>query len=297
MIHPECPGASCGVAETYWRDGYVHLPSVIGAAALRWVNRAVAACIERALLAGDPPSGVAVAGEGAGRRVLGLVETQRHLGAAALYLLGAPALAEAVRAVCGPDPVPTQDWLVVKNPGDGRAIGWHQDMVHDRRHPIITVGLHLDDCVADALRVVPGSQREAREICSFTAGLGYDSERVRVLEVAAGGALLHDAMLVHGSPALPAGRASRKTHYIEFRPAAALADAPGWTPALIDLRRELWTRAAGLHRRLGAEPAGDAPWLLTGEEAAFVERLLAARVRLEAANYCVPAAAGLAAAK
>jgi ectoine hydroxylase-related dioxygenase (phytanoyl-CoA dioxygenase family) len=69
---------------------------------------------------------------------------------------------------------------------------------------------------------MPGSQRwtdgEAERVCAErNAGGGFDRAGAVALPLAPGDGLLHDILLVHGSP--PARSALRRVLYYEFRPA------------------------------------------------------------------------------
>lgn len=267
--------------------GFGVVPDAVPPAALAWINREVDRFIGRQREdSGD--AAVAWTGTSGRRTVAGFTGGPAKLGAAALYLLGLPALAALARERCGPEAVPVHDWMVIKQPGDGRAIEWHQDFVHERAFPAVTVGLHLDALEADALRVIPDTQRERQDLCAIRARHGFDSAGVVALRAPAGGMVWHDAMLVHGSPELPAEAPVRKTCYVEFRPEAALRGHPGFPPAYVEARRRCWAAAQALCARLGDAPDGDPFARLQPEERAAITGLEAVSARIEMAHYCLP---------
>ncbi|MEU2251000.1 phytanoyl-CoA dioxygenase family protein [Streptomyces sp. NPDC019224] len=148
----------------------------------------------------------------------------------------------------GPDFVPTYESLVFKGAGDGAPVPWHQDAVHPRRHRIFNVGVYLDDSRSGegALRVLPGSQRRAADICAIERDTGWEPEGFVEVELAAGDVLVHDTMLVHGSPAVRGNRL-RRTIYLEFRPARQIIEEGPWDRAWIDARMRLIPLALASH--------------------------------------------------
>jgi hypothetical protein len=130
--------------------------------------------------------------------------------------------------------------MVFKQKGDGEAIEWHQDAVHPRRHRIFNFDLYLDSSKsgAGALRVIPGSHMQAQDVCKLTDEWQWNPPGVVEVEVEAGDVLLHDVMLVHGSPRIE-GRALRRTIYYEFRAAEEILEDGPWDRDWIDRRMRL----------------------------------------------------------
>src|SRR6185295_14368958 len=107
--------------------------------------------------------------------------------------------------------------MVWKQPGAGAAIEWHRDADAeqcergDGARPIFNVDVYLDASDAsNALWAIPGSQRwsdaEAARACAArNAAGGFRTDDAVALPLAAGDALLHDILLVHGSPAARSG--------------------------------------------------------------------------------------------
>jgi hypothetical protein len=148
---------------------------------------------------------------------------------ASLELLGSPALLGIAESLAGQAFVPTYESLVFKEEGDGAAIAWHQDAVHPRMHRIFNIDIYLDRSLRDegALRVVPGSQRKAVDICALTEEHGWDVPGAVPVELEPGDILVHDVMLVHGSAPVTGNRL-RRTLYYEFRPAEQILEEGPW---------------------------------------------------------------------
>nr|ASV47064.1 hypothetical protein [uncultured bacterium] len=167
---------------------------------------------------------------------------------ASLELLGSPEVLGVAESLAGPDLVPTYESLVVKAAGDSAAVPWHQDAVHGREHRLFNVDVYLDDAEAGAgaLHVVPGSQHARTDACALRDDHGWAVPGAIELPVRAGDVLVHDDMLVHGSPPVR-GRALRRTVYLEFRPAASILEHGPWDAAWLDARLRLLDAAVAAH--------------------------------------------------
>lgn len=159
---------------------------------------------------------------------------------ASLELLGSRAVLGIAESLAGPDFVPTYESMVMKSAGDGAPVPWHQDAVHARRHRLFNVDVYLDDSRsgAGALHVIPGSQTARTDACALAETYGWALPGAIEVELEAGDVLIHDDMVVHGSP--PAsGNALRRTIYFEFRPARSILEDGPWTPEWMDARLRL----------------------------------------------------------
>lgn len=157
-----------------------------------------------------------------------------------LELLGSRAVLGIAESLAGPDFVPTYEAMVIKAAGDGAPVPWHQDAVHARRHRLFNVDVYLDDSRsgAGALHVIPGSQTRRTDACALAETYGWELPGAIEVELEAGDVLIHDDMVVHGSP--PAtGNALRRTIYFEFRPAESILQDGPWTPEWMDDRLRL----------------------------------------------------------
>jgi hypothetical protein len=130
---------------------------------------------------------------------------------ALLELLALPALMEPVAAICGPDFFPVQEFAVIKHPGDGLQVLWHQDMPNRRSGPACTLGVYLDDSLPGhgALRFVTGSHRcdDPIEVIGRRPAVEVPAQ--------AGDAIVHDMLTAHSSAAMTAG-GRRRVIYLEF---------------------------------------------------------------------------------
>ena len=168
---------------------------------------------------------------------------------ASLELLGCPQVLEVVQSLTGRNFVPTYEAMVFKMQGDGEAIRWHQDAVHPRRHRIYNYDLYLDRSAADggALLVIPKSQTAKIDACDLERMHGWSPPGAIVVEMEPGDVLLHDVMVVHGSPRV-VGKALRRTIYYEFRPAEQILSEGPWDRTWVDKRMRLIPIALAAHR-------------------------------------------------
>lgn len=167
---------------------------------------------------------------------------------ASLELLGSPAVLGIAESLAGPDPIPTYESLVVKAAGSGAPVPWHQDAVHPRRHRLFNVDVYLDAAVRDrgALHVLPGSQTRRADVCAVRDEHGWAVPGAVQVEMAPGDVLVHDDMVVHGSPP-SSGPAQRRTVYLEFRPAASIVEDGPWDADWLARRRGLLATARAVH--------------------------------------------------
>jgi ectoine hydroxylase-related dioxygenase (phytanoyl-CoA dioxygenase family) len=176
---------------------------------------------------------------------------------ASLELLGSPQVLAVAESLCGPNFVPTYESMVFKQEGDGEKIPWHQDAVHPmRQYRIYNFDLYLDPSLsgAGALRVIPGTQKQRQDICALTDAYGWDHPDAIEVEMQPGDVLLHNVMVVHGSPHVE-GKQLRRTIYYEFRAAEEIIEDGPWDQSWIERRMRLVPLGLSAHRR--AYPDGD----------------------------------------
>ena len=159
---------------------------------------------------------------------------------ASLELLGSPQVLEVAQSLCGSDFVPTYEAMVFKQEGDGAVVMWHQDAVHTRRYRIFNYDLYLDESRSGggALWVIPKSQIQKQDVCRLTDDYGWEVPGSIEVEMTAGDVLLHDVMVVHGSPHTEGNRL-RRTIYYEFRAAEEIVQDGPWDRTWIDQRMRL----------------------------------------------------------
>jgi ectoine hydroxylase-related dioxygenase (phytanoyl-CoA dioxygenase family) len=159
---------------------------------------------------------------------------------ASLELLGSPAVLGIAESLAGANLVPTYEAMVFKDTGNGAPIRWHQDATHPRHYRIFNIDIYLDAAFPGqgALRVVPGSQRSKVDVCEIEAAHGWEVPGSLEVQMGPGDVLVHDVMLVHGSPPT-LGNALRRTIYYEFRPAEQIIEEGPWDRAWVDKRLRL----------------------------------------------------------
>jgi ectoine hydroxylase-related dioxygenase (phytanoyl-CoA dioxygenase family) len=160
---------------------------------------------------------------------------------ASLELLGSPQVLAVAESLCGRNFVPTYESMVFKMPGDGQIVPWHQDAVFPRKtYRIFNFDLYLDRSTKDggALRVLPGTHREVHNVCKVAEDYGWDHPDLLILGMEPGDVLLHDDMVLHGSPQVE-GHSLRRTVYYEFRPIEQILDEGPWDQEWADKRLRL----------------------------------------------------------
>jgi hypothetical protein len=233
------------------RDGYLVLRGRVPADLLGRLSDAADEWIERGRRLGDGGAGAEDfqwATRPSGRVPYRVNYIHAKAGTASLELLGSPELLGIAESLAGPDFVPTYESLVFKQAGDGAPIPWHQDALHPRSRRITNIDIYLDDSVAGqgALRVLPASQQQRVDVCALRDQYGWEPPGVVEVEMDAGDVLLHDVMLVHGSPPVT-GNALRRTLYYEFRSAQQIRDEGPFDDAWIERRMRLMAPALAAH--------------------------------------------------
>jgi phytanoyl-CoA hydroxylase len=186
-----------------------------------------------------------------GREVMFRVDYLHNKGrAASLELLGSPEILGIAESLAGKNFVPTYEAMVFKDTGNGAPIRWHQDAVHPRHYRIFNIDIYLDAALPGqgALRVVPRSQQSKVDVCGIEDDYAWQVPGSLEVEMAPGDVLVHDVMLVHGSP--PAqGNALRRTIYYEFRPAEQILEEGPWDRSWVDKRMRLLPPALEAYAR------------------------------------------------
>jgi hypothetical protein len=129
---------------------------------------------------------------------------------AALRLYGHPTLLAIAEAVNGPDFVPYNDAIFVKQPGVGGSVAWHQDGVTHWDSPDWDPGIHgfnfqaqlYPTTAANALWVVPGTHRTGRADIRALVAANGGSDRLPdavPLLCQAGDVTIANRQIVHGS--------------------------------------------------------------------------------------------------
>lgn len=208
-----------------------------------------------------------------------------------LVLLGSPEVLGVAESLNGPNFVPTYESMVFKMPGDGEIIPWHQDAWSERQHRTWNYDLYLDHSrkEAGALRVLPRSQRQKHDACKAAETYGWEHPDIITVEMEPGDVLIHDTMVLHGSPAT-AGGDLRRTIYYEFRSAEQILAEGPWGPEWIDQRLRLIPLA--LERHAEAYPdSAQFQWNVSAEfrpapAISEAEELRVAHIQHSPGAYC-----------
>jgi len=243
-------------------DGYLVLPGLVPPDLLERLRSAGERWMQRGHDAGGTPEEVdyQFADRPSGRVMFRVDYLHGKGEPASLELLGLPEMLGIAESLGGPNAVPTYESMVFKADGDGAPIHWHQDAVHPRRYRIFNVDVYLDDSLAGvgALRVVPGSQHQRTDICVLEESHGWDVPGAVEVPLHAGDVLIHDVMIVHGSPPV-VGNKLRRTIYYEFRPAEQIAAEGPWDESWVRRRMSLIPLALDEHAR-SRPHAEQFPW-------------------------------------
>ena len=133
----------------------------------------------------------------------------------AARLVTLPAILDALEDLIGPDLVLFDSTFVIKEPGDGKKVSWHQDLTYWGLEPaeVTSVWLALSPATAEsgAMAMLPGSHKlgplQHRETFAAdnilsrgqTAELAFDEAAAVQTELRPGEMSLHDGWTMHAS--------------------------------------------------------------------------------------------------
>lgn len=161
---------------------------------------------------------------------------------ASLETIGSPEILAIAESLCGKNFVPTYESMVFKMAGDGEIIPWHQDAVfQERKYRIFNIDIYLDKAgpATGALRVMPRTQTAIHDVCRLNDGT-YDwaNGPHEIVDMEPGDVLVHDDMVVHGSPRT-LDAPLRRVVYFEFRPIEQIITEGPWDRSFADQRLRL----------------------------------------------------------
>lgn len=224
------------------KQGVLHLPNAIPESLLQqWQKQArtLEQDVEQAHSSGHQIAGVLIE-QGQHRshlsRYCDIYARDPHL---CLDLLACPALIAIARQLCGRGVIPLAMDLLYKQPYPCSQILWHQDAPHSRQSPYLNVGIYLDDAQSGdgCLRCVPGSQHNTHDIEALSEAHGWDIPGTIEVPAKAGDIIIHDAMILHGSPPMFSDK-TRRTLYVELRPFSAASDGGPHSENWVALRKQ-----------------------------------------------------------
>jgi phytanoyl-CoA hydroxylase len=175
----------------------------------------------------------------------GMLQDLAHRDPVFMELARSEELVSCVAPILGDELALYRSLSVFKSKEAARPVGWHQDMSYWRGDAKkVSLWLALDDVTADngAMRFIPGSQEievpqeeleEQDEVFSLTIPDHYiDADRAQLAEVDAGGAVLFDARVFHGSGPNVAGR-DRYAVVFTYQPAHDSSHHRGGAPVIV----------------------------------------------------------------
>lgn len=255
-------------ALAFKRQGLLLIRGLLDPEELASLRRETAELVERAVAeaAGDPWVADVVyrQHEITSQRVPSRIEYVVDKSRACRALLAHPFVLRSVEKLQGPHFVPTWDSMVFKLGGQGAEIAWHRDAgpEHVDEAPIFNVDFYLDESdLSNCLWAIPGSSRwseaDAAERIAALSKPKFRTQGATPVCMQPGDVLLHDILLVHGSPA--ATSHLRRVIYYEFRPIETLRARGPHRPEYIPLKQRVLTECLA-HRRQQGYARDEAPF-------------------------------------
>ena len=131
-----------------------------------------------------------------------------HILDSCLRLYGHPLLLKVAEAMNGPDFVPFNEAVFVKQPGLGAAVAWHQDATTHWDSPKLDEGTHgfnfmaqlYSSTAANAVWIVPGTHKQGKlDISSLTEASGDKISDAVPMICEPGDVVMCNRQAVHGS--------------------------------------------------------------------------------------------------
>ena len=204
-----------------------------------------------------------------------------------LELLGLSGIQEVVESLTGNNFITTYESLLIKSKEYDEPINWHRDMIHDRKYRVITFGVYLDKSVKNsgALKVIPGSQNSADDVCSFEEQVENGIVEPVQLELNPGDILIHDVMTVHSSD-IPQDEKYRRTIYFEFRPVIQAKPNPGFPGEWIEIRKSLQELACKRSKVINEQSAEVSKESYSDAERSLISKMYSIQAKVEPGQYC-----------
>jgi phytanoyl-CoA hydroxylase len=277
-------------AQDFKRQGLLLIRNLLGGEELAALRHETAELVERAVAErpDDPwvEDVVYRQHEITGRRVPSRVEYVVDKTPACRALLGHPFILRSVEKLQGRHFIPTWDSMVFKLGGQGAEIAWHRDAgrEHVGHAPIFNVDFYLDESdLTNCLWAIPGSNHwtdaDAAARIRALSEPQFHTQGATPVCMQPGDVLLHDILLIHGSPA--ATSQLRRVIYYEFRPAETIRTLGPHRPQYIPLKQQVLLECL-VHRSRQSYATTEEPFEYVGKPA---RRTLLSTLRIPHADY------------
>ncbi len=277
--------------ESFDANGYLVIPNVIPSELLSRLDKSTKRFVESNRTSPDSAinNSSRIAAKIKNDRLLVFRVNELFLepGPVFLELLGLPEIQEIVESLTGSDFITTYESLLIKNREYAEPIKWHRDMLHDRKHRIITFGVYLDKSTKNngALKVIPGSQDSTEDVCLFEEKVKNGTVEPVELEVNPGDVLIHDVMTVHSSD-IPLDEKYRRTIYFEFRPVIQAKTNPGFPGEWMEIRKGLQELASRRSKEINEQSAEVSKESYSDAERSLINKMYSIQAKVEPGQYC-----------
>ena len=262
-------------ADEFKRQGLLLIRDLLGAEELTALRDETAELVERAVAErpNDPwiRDVVYRKHEITARRVPSRVEYVVDKTPACRALLAHPFVLRSVEKLQGVHFIPTWDSMVFKLGGQGAEIAWHRDAgrEHVGHAPIFNVDFYLDESdLTNCLWAIPGSNHwndaDATARIRALSEPQFQTQGATPVCMKPGDVLLHDILLIHGSPA--ATSQLRRVIYFEFRPTETIRTLGPHRPQYIPLKQQVLLECL-VHRSRQPYAATEEPFDYAGKPA------------------------------
>ena len=197
-------GLSQQQLDAFWRDGFVRLGRVLDDDELASMQTAYDELLEQTRRQGARALRAGSDAESQKRQVTQVMNAYQHH-IAFTRMLYHERILDAIQSVIGPNIVLFHDQALYKPPHTGGAVPWHQDNGYWELRPATAVScwLTLDDVDRDngAMQLIPGTHLHPRRHAAASDELkeieDADASQAEVIDLPAGGAMLHHCQTLH----------------------------------------------------------------------------------------------------
>lgn len=230
---PSCPASALSddLAEEFSTSGLVVIRGVLEPDELAWLQHETDLLVVDAIERPDATDARYREHPTTGRRVPFRVEYVIDKSKAVRSLVAHPVLLRLMSELAGPAPVVSFDSMVFKVPGEGATVDWHRDIEMSRAGwernglgHVINIDVYLDRAdESTCVWGIPGSNRwddetARRRVAELSDG-GFCTEGAVPIAMEPGDVLVHDTLVLHGSP--PSMSDLRRVVYFGVHPREA----------------------------------------------------------------------------